>query len=122
MPIRLVCLSVGSEGALWQTADWIWVPFGLVVGSVEGWVYRGGDRRREGAVLRVNVEHPIVTNGILCVRGGDTALPRLLWDYLFELLKRLEEASLEVAPATVASRCQQQHSFRSLPGDFDLQT
>jgi len=43
----------------------------------------GCDRRREGANLGVNVEHPIVTNGILCVRGGDTALPRLLWDFLF---------------------------------------
>jgi len=26
---------------------------------------RGGNRRREGAVLVINVEHPIVTNEIL---------------------------------------------------------
>ena len=37
----------------------------------------------EGAVLVVNVGHPIVTNGILCVRGSDAALPKLLWDFLF---------------------------------------
>jgi len=29
----------------------------------------------EGAVLGANVGHPIVTNGILCVTGGDAALP-----------------------------------------------
>ena len=32
----------------------------------------------EGAVLGVNMGHPIVTNGILYVRGGDAVLPRLL--------------------------------------------
>jgi len=37
----------------------------------------GGDRRREGAVLGTNVGHPIITNGILCGRGGDAALPKL---------------------------------------------
>jgi len=36
----------------------------------------------EGAVLVVNVGHPIVTNEILCVRGSDTSLPKLLWDSL----------------------------------------
>jgi len=36
----------------------------------------------EGALLVVIVGHPVVTNGILCVRGGDTALPKLLWDFL----------------------------------------
>jgi len=36
----------------------------------------------EGAVLEVNVGHPIVTSGILCMRGGDAALPKLLWDFL----------------------------------------
>jgi len=30
----------------------------------------------EGAVLRVNVGHPAVVNGILCARGGDAALPK----------------------------------------------
>jgi len=37
----------------------------------------------EGAVLVVNMGHPIVTNGNICVRGGDAALPKLLWDFLF---------------------------------------
>jgi len=36
----------------------------------------------EGAVLRVNVGHLIVTNRILCVKGGNAALPKLLWDFL----------------------------------------
>jgi len=39
---------------------------------------------REGVVLVVNVGHTIVTNGILCARGGDEALPKLLWDFLFK--------------------------------------
>jgi len=30
-----------------------------------GVLHGGGDRRREGAALGVNVEHPIVTNGTL---------------------------------------------------------
>jgi len=33
----------------------------------------------EGAVLEVNVGHPFVTNGIVYARGGDAALPKLLW-------------------------------------------
>ena len=37
---------------------------------------------QEGAVLVVNVGHPIVTNSILCVRSGDASLPKLLWDLL----------------------------------------
>jgi len=45
-----------------------------------------GDRKGEGAVLLVNVWHPVVTNGILCVRGGDAALPRLLWDFLSQIV------------------------------------
>jgi len=36
-----------------------------------------------GAVLVVNVGHPIVTNGILCVRGSYAALYKLLWNFLF---------------------------------------
>ena len=36
----------------------------------------GGNRR---------MGHLIVTNGILCVRGGDGALPKLLRDFLFLL-------------------------------------
>ena len=51
-----------------------------------------GDRRREGVVLGVNVGHPIVTNGnfvaylFSAVRGGDAAVPKLLWDFLFMIL------------------------------------
>ena len=33
--------------------------------------------------LMVNVGHPIVTNVILCTRGGNAAFPKLLWDFLF---------------------------------------
>ena len=56
------------------------------MGSIEG-----GNRRRKGAVSAVNVGHPIVTNGDLvallfsAVRGGDAALPKLLWDFLLYL-------------------------------------
>ena len=32
----------------------------------------------EKAVFGVNVGYPVVTIGILCVRGGDEALPKLL--------------------------------------------
>jgi len=44
---------------------------------------------REGAVLGINVGHPIVINGdfvaklFSTVRGGDAALPKLLWDFSF---------------------------------------
>ena len=37
---------------------------------------------REGTVLVVNVGHPTVTIGILCMRGSDVALPKLLWGFL----------------------------------------
>jgi len=49
-----------------KTADWIWMPFGVMsgVGRRRGVLDRGGDRRREGAVLEVNVGHLIVTMGI----------------------------------------------------------
>jgi len=36
---------------------------------------RGGDRRRERVISGINVEHPIVANGIICVRGGDALFP-----------------------------------------------
>jgi len=64
------------------------MPFGMVsgVGRGMGILDGSGDRRRRGAVLGVNVGHPIATNGILCVRGGDAALPKLLWDFLFSAL------------------------------------
>jgi len=41
-----VCLSVRWVNC-GNTADWIWMLFGLMMGPVEGWVYEvGGDRRR----------------------------------------------------------------------------
>jgi len=48
MPIRLVCLPAGLpaclpaclpvclEGVLWQNAEWMWVPFGVVSGVDRG--------------------------------------------------------------------------------------
>jgi len=59
-------------------ADWIRTPIRVVreVGR-EGMSVSdgGGDRRREGTSFGVNVGHPIVTSGILCVRGGDALFP-----------------------------------------------
>jgi len=55
--------------------------FGQWMGVLDGVVIVEG-----GAVSGKNVEHPIVTNGILCMRGGDAALPKLHWDFLFNLL------------------------------------
>jgi len=48
-----------------KTADWIRMPIGMVsvVGRGIGVLYEGGNRRREGAALRVNFGRPIVTNG-----------------------------------------------------------
>jgi len=37
----------------------------------------------EGAVLGVNVGHPILTNGILCVRSGDSLFPNDFVEDLF---------------------------------------
>ena len=51
----------------------------------------------KGAVSAVNVGHPIVTNGDLvallfsAVRGGDAALPKLLWDFLLKFSNKLFE-------------------------------
>jgi len=39
-----------------------------------------GDRQRGRNSFGINVRHPIVSNGILCVRGGDAAFLKLLWD------------------------------------------
>jgi len=49
------------------------MPFEVVsgIGRETGVLDGSGDRRREGAALVVNVGHPIVTNGILCVRGNE---------------------------------------------------
>jgi len=63
------------------------MPLGMVGGVSLGIrvLDFGGDRRtgrsRFGGKCGP-VGHPIVTNWILCVRGGDAALPKLLWDFL----------------------------------------
>jgi len=65
------------------------MPFGVVSGFGRGMgvLDRGGDRRRgTGSFAGLKVEHPIVTNVILCERVGDAALPKLLWDFLFHIL------------------------------------
>jgi len=56
-----VCLSGKYCG---ETAVWIRMPFGVVrvVGQKMGVLDGGGDRRREGAVLGVNLGRPIVIN------------------------------------------------------------
>jgi len=66
---RLDHLSVGlsvRKVCCGKTADWIQMPFGVVNGVSRGMgVLDGGDdRRREGAVLRVSLGRPIVTNGV----------------------------------------------------------
>ena len=51
---------------------------------VEGWVYCGVVIvEGEATVMGVIVGRSIVTNGIVCVRGGDAALPKLLCDFMF---------------------------------------
>jgi len=65
-----------------KTADWIWMPFGVVsgVGRVMG-VVDGRRSLKRRAVLGVNVGHPI-TNGdfvaqlLSAVRIGDAAVPK----------------------------------------------
>ena len=60
---------------------------GWLVGVVKGVEIVEG----EEAVLGVNVGHPIITSGdsvtvtylFSAVRGGDAALPKLRWDFLF---------------------------------------
>jgi len=46
-----------------------------------------------GQFSGLNVGHPTVTNGILCVGGGDAALPELLRDFLF-VLSSLRQTTL----------------------------
>ena len=61
------------------------MPLEMVVevGPGIGVLNFGGNRRREGAVLGgESLGLSIVTNGIICVRGGDAALPKLLWHFL----------------------------------------
>ena len=61
-----VCLSIWSVYC-GKTADWIWMPFGVVsgVGRWIGVLDRVEIVEREGAVLGVNEGHPIVTSGDL---------------------------------------------------------
>ena len=65
-----VCLSV-SLSVRWvnceQTADWIWMPFGVVsvVGRGMGVLDGVEIVEEEGAVLGLNVGHPIVINRTL---------------------------------------------------------
>jgi len=55
------------------------VPFGVVSRVGRGMDVLDGVVMVEGeAVLRVNIGHPIETNRILCVRGGDASLPKLI--------------------------------------------
>ena len=57
---RSVCLSVSVRKVYCaKTADWIWMPFGMMSGVGQGM----GDRWREGAVWVLNLGRPIVTNG-----------------------------------------------------------
>ena len=58
-------------------AEWIRMRLGMVV-RVELCISVldfGGDRRREGAVFKVNAGHPIVINGIVCVRAATRLFP-----------------------------------------------
>jgi len=65
-----------------KMADWIRMPFGMVSGFGRGWVhyiYIGVvivDNK--GAVLGVNLGHPIVTNG-----DGDALFPYYFGEDLF---------------------------------------
>jgi len=79
-----------------KTADWIQMPFWVVSGVGRGMGVLDGVEivKGEGAVLEVNVGHPIVTNDILCGRGGDALFPNdwgglvislLLFVYLLSL-------------------------------------
>jgi len=64
---RLVGQSVWLDGVYCaKTAHWIWMAFGVMSGVDRGMgvVDGSGDRRREGAVLCINVGHPIVTSGV----------------------------------------------------------
>ena len=83
------------------------MPFGVEsgVGRWMGVLDGSGDLRREGAILGVNLGHPIVTNRILCVRGGNDAFPKLLWDFLSSIIYGNEKRSrdLEQSPLGVIS-------------------
>ena len=54
-------LSVGPVGDLWKMVDWIWMLFVVVsgVGQRMGVLDKGGNHRREGAILGVNGSIPL---------------------------------------------------------------
>jgi len=85
-----------------KTADWIWMPFGVVsgIGRWMGVLHGVEIVEADGAVSGVNVGHPVVTKGILYVRGGDAALPKLLWNFLFSFVTVYTVAKLVVPYAT----------------------
>jgi len=60
----LLSPSVGPVGQLWKTADWIWMPLGIVSLVSRGIGVLDGVEivEREGALLWVNVGHAIVTS------------------------------------------------------------
>ena len=75
-----VCRSV-QKVYCGKTADWIWMPFGMVSGV--GWGIDVLDRvvivKGEGAILGLNLKRPIVTNGDLATR----LFPNYYGQYLF---------------------------------------
>ena len=56
-PIPFFGLSVCPEGVLWQTADWIWMPFGVMSGVGRGMSVLDG--AGDGAILGVNLGVPL---------------------------------------------------------------
>jgi len=58
-------VSVGLEGALGKTAEWIRMPFGMMnaVGRGMGALDGRGDPRKKRVSFGVNLGRPIVTNG-----------------------------------------------------------
>jgi len=79
LPIPSVCLSVCRSvgrsvwrvycGVCGKMADWIWVPFGVVTGVGRGM-----------GILDEGPNSPGGRSGL--GRGGDAALPKLLWHFL----------------------------------------
>ena len=65
------------------------MPFGVVsgVGRNMGVLDGSGDRPRGRGSFVGKCGHPIVANAILCLSGGDAALPKLLWDFLLFLVR-----------------------------------
>ena len=83
------------------------MPFGVEWGRCPGMgvLDVGGDRRREEAVLTVNVGHPIVTNGgisgvvIPCREGWQRGFSQITWEFL------VRDTGREEPPAPIDSHC-----------------